>query len=42
VSNNNMPVEKLLRWRLSEAEEDAPPAPRATRLLELIRPWWEV
>jgi len=31
----------LLRWRLSRAEAEAPPAPRAARLLELARPWWE-
>src|SRR5436309_3280949 len=36
-----MPVEQLLRWRLSQAEAEAPPAPRAGRLLELARPWWE-
>lgn len=40
--NNNTSVENLLRWRLSQAEADAPPAPRAARLLELARPWWEV
>ena len=32
---------ELLRWRLARAEADAPPAPRAARLLELARPWWE-
>src|SRR5262245_60173042 len=34
-------IEQLLRWHLSYAEEDAPPAPRAARLLALARPWWE-
>ncbi len=34
-------VEQLLRWRLAQAEMEAPPAPRASRLLELARPWWE-
>ena len=34
-------VEQLLRWRLAKAEAEAPPAPRAARLLELARPWWE-
>jgi hypothetical protein len=34
-------VEQLLRWRLAQAEKEAPPAPRASRLLELARPWWE-
>lgn len=34
-------VEKLLRWRLEQAGEEAPPAPRASRLLALARPWWE-
>jgi len=38
---NKIPVETLLRWRLSRAEAEAPPAPRAARLLELARPWWE-
>src|SRR5262245_3301017 len=37
-----IPVEQLLRWRLSQAEASAPPPPRAARLLELARPWWEV
>ena len=32
---------QLLRWRLAQAEAGAPPAPRAARLLELARPWWE-
>lgn len=36
------PIEKLLRWRSTRAEDDAPPAPRAARLLEMSRPWWEV
>ena len=34
-------VEQLLRWRLTQAEAEAPPAPRAARLLALARPWWE-
>ena len=34
-------VEQLLRWRLARAEAEAPPAPRAARLLEQARPWWE-
>jgi hypothetical protein len=34
-------VEQLLRWRLAQAEAEAPPAPRAARLLEAVRPWWE-
>lgn len=34
-------IGQLLRWRLSQAEAEAPPAPRAERLLELARPWWE-
>jgi hypothetical protein len=36
-----IPIEQLLRWRLAQAEAEAPPAPRATRLLERARPWWE-
>ena len=38
---NKIPVDELLRWRLSQAEAEAPPAPRAAQLLELSRPWWE-
>jgi hypothetical protein len=34
-------ISQLLRWRLSQAEAKAPPAPRAARLLEMTRPWWE-
>jgi hypothetical protein len=32
---------RLLRWRLAQAMEDAPPAPSAARLLSGERPWWE-
>lgn len=35
-------VEKMLRWRLEQAGTEAPPAPRASRLLALARPWWEL
>jgi hypothetical protein len=35
-----IPIEQLLRWRLAQAETEAPPAPRAARLLEAARPWW--
>jgi hypothetical protein len=34
-------ISELLRWRLSQAEAKAPPAPRAARLLDMVRPWWE-
>ena len=34
-------IEELVRWRLEHAKAEAPVAPRATRLLELARPWWE-
>jgi hypothetical protein len=37
-----IPIAELLRWRLARAEAEAPPAPRAVRLLEMARPWWEV
>jgi len=37
-----IPIGQLLRWRLSRAEAESPPAPRGARLLELARPWWEV
>ena len=39
--NKNLTIEPLLQWRLAQAEAEAPPAPRAARLLELARPWWE-
>ena len=39
---SKIPVEELLRWRLARAEAEAPPPPRAARLLELARPWWEI
>jgi len=35
-------MEKMLRWRLEQAGNEAPPAPRASRLLALARPWWEI
>jgi hypothetical protein len=38
---NKVSISELLRWRVSQAEADAPPAPRAARLLEMSRPWWE-
>src|SRR5215467_6141961 len=38
---SEMSLKQLLRWRLARAEAEAPPAPRAARLLELARPWWE-
>src|SRR3954470_14249388 len=34
-------VRELLQCRLAQAEADAPPAPRASQLLHLARPWWE-
>lgn len=34
-------VGQLLRWRLARSERDAPAPPRAARLVELVRPWWE-
>src|SRR5256885_3187372 len=39
---SKIPIEELLRWRVAKAETDAPPAPRAARLLEMARPWWEI
>jgi hypothetical protein len=35
-------VEELLGWRAEQSAADAPPVPRASRLLELSRPWWEI
>jgi len=40
--STRIPIEELLRWRVAKAETDAPPAPRAARLLEMARPWWEI
>jgi hypothetical protein len=37
-----LPVEVVLRWRLARAAANAPPAPRASHLLELARPPWEL
>ena len=37
-----IPIKQLLRWHLAQAEAAAPPAPRARRLLEAARPWWEI
>ena len=37
----NVSISQLLRWRLAQAQAEAPPAPRAARLLEMVRPWWE-
>ncbi|PTY06130.1 hypothetical protein DB347_11805 [Opitutaceae bacterium EW11] len=39
--NQEISIEALLKWRLDAAEHEAPPPPRASRLLELSRPWWE-
>src|SRR5262245_54154329 len=36
-----LPLKELLRWRLLRAESQAPRAPKAARLLESSRPWWE-
>jgi hypothetical protein len=38
---NQIPVEQVLLWRFTQAQHDAPPPPRAAKLLELSRPWWE-
>jgi hypothetical protein len=40
--NPEKSVAELLHWRLAQAEAEAPVAPRAGRLLEAARPWWEV
>ncbi|HEX2101247.1 MAG TPA: hypothetical protein VHF69_11310 [Candidatus Synoicihabitans sp.] len=39
---NHFLLEDLINWRSAQAEADAPPPPRAARLLELMRPWWQV
>ncbi|HEY1108993.1 MAG TPA: hypothetical protein VGE76_10185 [Opitutaceae bacterium] len=36
------PLADLIQWRSAQAEAEAPPPPRAARLLELTRPWWQV
>lgn len=38
---NKVSISDLLRWRVSQAGANAPSAPRAARLLEMARPWWE-
>src|SRR5438105_14030546 len=40
--SSKIPIEELLRWRVAKAEAEAPAAPRAARLLEMARPWWEI
>lgn len=35
------PLESLFNWRSARAEAEAPPPPRAARLLDLARPWWQ-
>jgi hypothetical protein len=35
-------IEQLLRWRLERAESEAPLPPDGLRLLEGVRPWWEL
>jgi hypothetical protein len=39
---NKTPDESVLHWRLARAGLQAPPAPSSSRLIELLRPWWEV
>lgn len=34
-------IERLFVWQSAQAGAEAPPAPRAARLLELARPWWQ-
>jgi len=33
-------VAALLQWRATQALDEAPPAPRAARMLALAQPWW--
>jgi hypothetical protein len=35
-------IERLLQWRMDQAESEAPPPPSALYLLRRARPWWEV
>ena len=39
---NRVFIEDLINWRSAQAEADAPPPPRAARLIELNRPWWQL
>ncbi|MDF1505546.1 hypothetical protein, partial [Roseisolibacter sp. H3M3-2] len=39
--SRELPVARLLRWRLEQGAAGAPPPPSAARLLALARPWWE-
>lgn len=39
--NDESNLGRLVQWRQEQAEHEAPPAPRASRLLALSRPWWE-
>lgn len=39
--NRDVSIDTLIRWRLTRAEDDAPPPPRASELLDAARPWWE-
>lgn len=41
MNNPEITIQALLRWRMDKAAEEAPPAPRASTLLEAERPWWE-
>src|SRR5262249_31748035 len=40
--NTDEDIDQLLQWRLRLAEKEAPPAPRASRLLEFCQPWWQL
>jgi hypothetical protein len=40
--NNENRQDTLLHWRLAGAERTAPPPPSADRMLERLRPWWDV
>lgn len=35
-------IESLLQWRIQRAVVGAPEAPSGARLLQLVRPWWEL
>ena len=37
----NTDIQLLLHWHLARLENEAPPPPRAARLLEEARPWWD-
>jgi hypothetical protein len=40
--NNENLSDSVLQWRLARAGRGAPPPPNSARLIEQLRPWWEI